>query len=124
MTRAQAFDWIGNSHWIPALAGSQWIGEDLDRVLEKLERGGEVTLDYRGALPEAPEFLLARSDDDVISVKFLNGTPGERTKTRRTWPPSDHPDRLASIRFDIMSVLVHRRGRSGVVPIPPQAPVE
>ncbi len=124
MTRARAFDWIGKSHWIPALAGSQWIGEDLDRVLETLERGGEVTLDYRGAVPEAPEFLLARSNDDLISLESLIGTLDGPGNTRRTWPPSDRPDRLAQVRFDIMSVLVKRRGRSGVVPIPPQAPVE
>ena len=124
MTRARAFDWIGNKHWIPALAGAQWIGEDLDRVLEKLERGGEVTLDYRGAVPEAPQLLLARSDDDVMSLKSVTGTLDDPGNTRCTWPPSDLPDRLTRIRFDIMRVLVQRRGRSGVVPIPPQAPVE
>lgn len=118
MTRARAFDWLGKDHPIPAMVGTEWLCADLDRGLASLQRGGKVTLDYRGAVAEGPELLLARSTDDVFSVQSLI-EPIDDQGNIRAWSGSDLPGRLVRIRFDLMRLLIERRGAAAVVLIPP-----
>lgn len=119
MTRAQAFDYVGKLHWIPANMGVRWLSKDLNRELAGLERGEAAALDYRGSVPEAPLWQLERSPDDVITLRSLEGPTDVSGRPERTWPPSAVADRDARITHDILGLLLRRRRATRVVLVPP-----
>ena len=118
MTRARAFDWLGKDHLIPAMVGTRVAlrRPSTGNWLVSSEEAGH--LDYRGAVAEGPELLLARSTDDVFSVQSLI-EPIDDQGNIRAWSGSDLPGRLVRIRFDLMRLLIERRGAAAVVLIPP-----
>lgn len=115
LTRARAYDWVGVPHITAIKAGVHWLRTDLANELENLKPGHETTLDYRGEVGDAPLLVLGRSSDDVISVRSLNGTVDAEGNTQRAWPSSKLPNRDEWIVFDLMQLLLYRRGDIRVI---------
>jgi len=119
-TRASAYRWIGEKHWIPGIHGANWLGGDLELVLDALEPGDEVELDYRGSVADAPRIMLHRSLDGTIIAQGPDGWRDAPGRTRWSWPPSEQPaDRRERIVYELLSFLRERRGAGGLIIIPP-----
>lgn len=119
MTRARAYRWLGEKHWIPGLHGANWLGGDIRVALNGLGLGEELELDYRGGNPDAPRIAIRRSVDDVFTAQGPDGWLDVEGSTRWTWPASEQPDRLEQIAFALLSFLRERRGARAVVLVPP-----
>jgi hypothetical protein len=119
MTRARAYRWLGEKHWIPGIHGANWLGGDLRVALSGLDLGEELELDYRGDTPGAPQIAVRRSVDDVFTAQGPGGWLDVEGFTRWTWPPNDHADRLEQMAFALLSFLKERHGARGVVLVPP-----
>jgi len=119
-TRAGAYRWIGERHWIPGIHGANWLGDDLRLTLERLALGEEVELDYRGSVDGAPRIALHRSPDDVISAQGPDGWLEAVGRTRWTWQPGVDPvERIERIAFTLLSYIKGLRGAPGVILVEP-----
>lgn len=119
MTRARAYRWLGENHWIPGLHGANWLGGDIRVALNGLDLGEELELDYRGDNPGAPRIAVRRSVDDVFTAQGPDGWRDVEGSTQWSWPPSEQPDRLEQIAFALLSFLRERRRARAVVLVPP-----
>ncbi|MBX3077960.1 MAG: hypothetical protein KF692_01840 [Cryobacterium sp.] len=120
MTRARAYRWLGENHWIPGIHGSSWLGGDLRNALSELDLGAELELDYRGQTPDAPRIAVRRSENDVLTAQGPDGWLNIPGHVQWAWPPSEQADRLEQIAFTLLSFLKERRGAPHVVLIAPR----
>jgi len=121
MTRAQAFDYVGKLHWIPATMGVRWLSRDLNRELAGLKRGQVATLDYRGTVDGAPLWQLERSAGGVITLRSLDGELDFYGSIQGAWAPSPLADRDAMIAHEILGLLLRRRRATRGILVPPSS---
>ncbi len=119
LTRAEAYRWLGENHWIPARHGVNWIAEDLERTIGSLRPGEELEVDYRGEVADAPTIAIRRSANGAFSAKGPGGWLDTTGHTSWTWQPSDGADALAQIRYDLLSFIRDCRGAERVILIQP-----
>jgi|GEM_PF-2913713 len=119
MTRARAYRWLGENHWIPGLHGAHWLRGDLRTAVSGIGLGEEIEFDYRGEHADAPRIAVYRSVDDVFTAQGPDGWLDVPGHVRWTWPASGQADRLDEIVFSFMSFLKARRGAAGVILVGP-----
>jgi hypothetical protein len=119
LTRARAYRWLGENHWIPARHGVNWIAEDLRREIGDLRVGEELEFDYRGEVADAPMIAIRRSADGVYSAQGPAGWLDTTSHASWTWQPNDDPDPLAQLTYDLLSFIRDCRGAQSVILIQP-----
>jgi hypothetical protein len=118
-TRSKAYRWLGENHWIPALHGANWLGQDLIRQLGRLEPGAELEFDYTGETPGAPQLLIRRSTDGVITASTAHAQSASPAQRRWVWTLDDRHS-VTAIAMELLSHLRTCRGADRVILVPPE----
>lgn len=120
-TRASAYRWLGEPHWIPGIHGANWLGDDIRLTANALALGETIVLDYRGQVEGAPQVTLRRSAGDVIVAQAPDGGADSSGADHWSWEPTPDPvERLDWIAYTLVGYLKELRGARGVILIEPQ----